>query len=229
MKKRLSKLFGKLSASDQLAVEKPCSSPTASDSPTPTAAAAPVVVVAAPPSALQQLFAPFERSPAKFWQELGLNEDAVEVLFFLHLCKCQSLLELSSSEFQLGMQRLQCKSIKELAKQLPKQFRELSPDQFRDLYGFCFQASREGTIKTVDKDTCVYLLPILLRGTAHSTRSKLFCDFLTQQDSIKRVKYDEWQSFLKFCEQVPELAQYDADDSWPLVIDEFVQWQVEAK
>ncbi|KAH9260992.1 hypothetical protein BASA81_000688 [Batrachochytrium salamandrivorans] len=220
MKKRLSKLFGKLSLSstDQLVVAKPCLSPSAASPPSFT-----------PSSSIQQIFAPFERNPAKLWQELGLNEDAVEVLFFLYLCKCQSLLELSPSEFQLGMQRLQCKSLTELARELHKQFRELPSPQFHELYSFCFQASREGTIKTVDKDTCVYLLPILLASTTHFNRSKRFCEFLNQQNSVQHIKYDEWQSFLKFCEQVPELAKYDANDSWPLMIDEFVQWQVDVK
>jgi len=56
-------------------------------------------------------------------------------------------------------------------------------------------------------------------------RLSTFCDFLEQHSGYIRITLDQWTSFLDFCYECPDLAEYDESTSaWPVLIDEYVEY-----
>mgnify|MGYP003933275353 FL=1 len=103
----------------------------------------------------------------------------------------------------------------------------LEHSEFRSLFKFAFQFSREGTHKTLEKDIVVVLLQMTLssRNNAHVDQ---FCEFLTATEGNLRITLDQWCSFLDFSVNISvDCAGYDEDDencAWPVLIDEYVDW-----
>ncbi|CAM9606997.1 unnamed protein product [Choristocarpus tenellus] len=59
---------------------------------------------------------------------------------------------------------------------------------------------------------------------ARSSHTKTFVEFLHQRPATLRITFDQWCSFLEFCVTVgDDLAEYDEDGAWPILLDEFVE------
>jgi hypothetical protein len=105
--------------------------------------------------------------------------------------------------------------------------------EFRKFYKFVFQFSREGTHRTIEKDMIVALLQMVL-AERNNTHLNSFCAFLEASgEEAVRITLDQWTSFLEFSTLIPEdCAGYDEDDencSWPVLIDEYVDWKQKSK
>lgn len=76
--------------------------------------------------------------------------------------------------------------------------------------------------KTVDVETCVAMLSVVLPDCPHLTA---FQTFLKEQQDYKRLTLDQWQGFLRFCEEtLPDMSNFDESQAWPLLMDNFVDW-----
>ena len=103
----------------------------------------------------------------------------------------------------------------------------LDRTEFKDFFKFCFQFNRQGTHRTLDKDLVTGLIPMVLKDRVPSDRLSTFCDFLTKSkdESYSRITLDQWTSFLDFCYEVEDVADYDeATSAWPVLIDEYVEY-----
>ncbi len=81
-----------------------------------------------------------------------------------------------------------------------------------DLYRFVFQFSREGTHKTLEKDSVLSLLPIIL-DKHRAPHLPLFLDFLSSS-AHTRITMDQWESFLQFQDSVRvDLSGYEDDNA----------------
>jgi len=98
--------------------------------------------------------------------------------------------------------------------------------EFRDFYRFAFKFNREDAQKkTLDRDTVVVLLPMLLMGRMRLATQ--IVRFLTGPCKATTVSSDEWNSILEFCREFDDkgLEAYDSDDgAWPSMLDDFVEW-----
>lgn len=136
--------------------------------------------------------------------------------------------EISQSEWQSGCQELGIYNIDDFKAHLSR----LDPgflehSEFRSLYKFVFQFSREGTHKTLEKDMVVALLEMILKPRNNEHLDN-FLEFLQSTDDNARVALDQWVSFLDFSVSVgADCAGYDDDEencAWPVLIDEYVDW-----
>lgn len=225
MKKRLSGFFTKLTVGSQP------TNPTAAEETVTFSSSKPPSAAVAAAVDHEKIFTspPIESNPANLWLALELKEDDVEVLYFLFLCKCKSLLDITTEEFIQGKLALGAKSLQDLKLKLKSSCQDMfkNEDKYKSFFAYCFQASREGTIKTVAKDTVVFLLPICMSSSPYFTRAQDFCKYLESTPAIKHVRNDEWMSFLKFCRTVPpNLDNYSSEESWPLLIDDYVDWSL---
>ena len=86
----------------------------------------------------------------------------------------------------------------------------LERQEFRDFYKFVFQFQREGTHKTIEKDTVAVLLPMVLDKN-RAPHLDYFVEFL-KVCSHQRITLDQWDSFLQFQYNVAvDLSNYDED------------------
>jgi hypothetical protein len=160
---------------------------------------------------------------------LGMSETDIGMLIFLYRCECASLIDITRQEFIRGMKTFSVLDLMALKKKLPLVSEEIigDPKEFANFFKYVFQACREGTIKTIPKESALFLLPICLSESGPKYRRYLgfFLEFLEGQEGIKNIKSDEWMSFLNFSLQVEQIEDYDASGHWPLIIDSFVEWK----
>jgi hypothetical protein len=137
--------------------------------------------------------------------------------------------QISKQEWMQGCQKLQVDSIDKFQKMLPGlDTGFLDQSEFKDFYKFCFQFSRQGTHRTLDKELVVALLKMVLKGRIPSERLDSFCEFIETQESYTRITLDQWTSFLDFCYECEDLSSYDESTSaWPVLIDEYVEFMEE--
>lgn len=163
--------------------------------------------------------------------------------------------QISKEEWMAGCRKLQVDSLDKLKALLPSlDTGFLDRTEFRDFYKvrhhtaqigfpwtpeswplcrspfwkFCFRFNLHSTHRTLDKETFVALLNMILKGRIAEDRLETFCTFVEQQNSYTRITLDQWTSFLDFCYECEDLSTYDESNSaWPVLIDEYVEYMEE--
>ena len=93
---------------------------------------------------------------------------------------------------------------------------------------FSFKWFLEEGIRTMAAATAAEVVGIVYKGhpKVHADLLASFTAFL-KTGSVKVINEDSFVTFLDFSEQFysdPALKSYDPADSWPLVLDEWVEW-----
>ena len=159
-----------------------------------------------------------------------LGMDASSDVRLLALCwrlGAKKPAQIDQEEFEAGMERLGCDDVGKLqALVATLEPSELDHRTFRDFFKFVFLFSREGTHRTLEKDIVHALLPIAIGDrSCHTTAFLKFLDEGTQPN--QRVTLDQWTSFLEFSVKVKsDFSGYEQDGAWPLLLDEFVEYQL---
>ena len=134
---------------------------------------------------------------------------------------------ITAQEWKQGCSSTKVDGWESLKKQVPA----LDPgfldnSEFKDFYKFCFTFNLSGTHRTLDRDLVIALLPLVVNDRVPAERLKTFSDFLENHADKKqyaRITLDQWTSFFDFCQEVPDLTQYDESTSaWPVLLDEYV-------
>jgi DCN1-like protein 4/5 len=160
--------------------------------------------------------------------DLGIDPSTdVTILQIAWKFKQSKPLQFTRQEFEEGMSAVGADSIASLKAALPGIKDELTTQSksstFKDFYKFTFQASREGTNKTIEKEVAIALLGMVMCGR------KLFhiheiAEFLTGHRK-KNITADEWINFLEFGLQIKDdLSNYDEDGAWAVLVDDYVEW-----
>jgi DCN1-like protein 1/2 len=139
--------------------------------------------------------------------------------------------EFSRDEFLGGLVVHRIASLAELKRRLGVWQAELASNDvaFGLLYAFLFDYLKDDPQKTVllaDEAKAVWAALKL------EARWPLFAQFLCFFDerAIKSINRDAWRQLLEFARQYRTgIANFNANDSWPLMLDEFVEWLQERK
>jgi len=162
--------------------------------------------------------------------DLGIDalEDIRVLVLLWKLGANEKPAQISKEEWKKGCIELRVDSMAKFKALLPAlDTGFLDRTEFKDFFKFCFQFNRQGTHRTLDKDLVTALIPMTLKDRVPSKRLSTFCDFLTESkdESYSRITLDQWTSFLDFCYEVEDIADYDEDTSaWPVLIDEYVEY-----
>jgi len=136
--------------------------------------------------------------------------------------------QVAREEWADGCRKLDVDSMVKLKEHLPQlETGFLEQAEFRDFFKFCFHFNREGTHKTLPKELVVELIPMTLSGRVAPDRLQSFTEFLGQSSdtSYDKVTLDQWTSFLDFCVECEDFADYDEGNSaWPTMIDDYVEY-----
>ena len=167
---------------------------------------------------------------SKLSDDLGIDplEDIRILVLLWKLGANEKPAQISKEEWKKGCIKLQVDSMKKFQALLPAlDTGFLDRTEFRDFYKFCFQFNRQGTHRTLDKDLVSALIGMVLKDRVSSDRLTTFADFLgeTKDESYSRITLDQWMSFLDFCYEVEDIADFDESMSaWPVLIDEYVEY-----
>ncbi|XP_059820317.1 DCN1-like protein 5 isoform X3 [Hypanus sabinus] len=130
----------------------------------------------------------------------------------------------TKEEWLKGMTSLQCDCTERLQSKfdyLRSQLNDLSA--FKQIYRYAFDFARDKDQRSLDIDTAKSMLALLLGRTW--ALFSAFYQFL-EQSKYRVMNKDQWFNVLEFSRTVlADLSNYDEDGAWPVLLDEFVEWQ----
>lgn len=165
----------------------------------------------------------FGESLLDFFEDLGVDPAAdVAALALSSACGAAEMGVLCRREFIRGCATLDVDSLEDLRGRMPT-LREdvMSGKVLHEVYAYTFGIALEPPSKVLPVDEARQYWTILLHGW---TLRASFCSWA--EAHIRAVNRDLWMMVLKFATQVPpDLSTYDDDPAWPVVLDEFVEYQ----
>lgn len=164
--------------------------------------------------------------------DLGVDHTNVRILMLAWKMKAEKQGYFTQDEWRKGLKDLQVDTINKLKKALPKLEAEvMMPENFEDFYSYAFRyCLTEDKQKCVDIESSCLLIDLVL-GSQFRAQVDSFSEFLKNQADYKVINMDQWTNFLRFCQEVsfPDLENYDTDQAWPVILDNFVEWMKEKK
>ncbi|OMO90978.1 hypothetical protein COLO4_18740 [Corchorus olitorius] len=162
--------------------------------------------------------------------DLGVDYTDVRILMFAWKLKAEKQGYFTLDEWQTGLKALGVDSLSKLKKALTELENEVvEPSNYNNFYSYAFRyCLTEEKQKSVDIESICELLNLVL-GAQFRSQVDLLIEYLKVQNDYKVINLDQWVQFLRFCQEIsfPDLENYDADQAWPLILDNFVEWMRE--
>merc|ERR1740129_2156828 len=154
-------------------------------------------------------------------EDLGITALDPVTLAIAHHCHAKSMGEFSHEEFCRGMGQLGCDSSTKLKARLPDLRRELEArDTCKRIYAFTFRFSLDEGVRNLPQEVAIELWKLLL--PPHFVLLDQWLDFV-QRRARNTISEDVWMMVWDLATQVSQdLSNYDDDNSWPVLLDEFV-------
>lgn len=156
---------------------------------------------------------------------LGYKPDDFAILVLAWCLDAQQMCCFTKSEFIQGLQKLNASTIDEIKFRLQQKIEKLAidPELFKQLYRFTFRFGLEPGHRTLSLDMAIILWRLVF--TVHTPPIlDRWLNFLEQNPTIRGLTRDTWNMFLNFAESC-DIAQYDADEAWPSLFDDFVDYE----
>eukprot|EP01062_Namystynia_karyoxenos_P040049 TRINITY_DN291_c2_g1_i1.p1 TRINITY_DN291_c2_g1~~TRINITY_DN291_c2_g1_i1.p1 ORF type:complete len:507 (+),score=79.26 TRINITY_DN291_c2_g1_i1:95-1615(+) len=89
---------------------------------------------------------------------------------------------------------------------------------------YAFKYVNKQRLRSLETPTVISLLGCVVGSASPFTRS--FCQYLSQT-GVRSVNFDQWRNFVPFSLEIqPDLSNYSAEDAWPTLYDNYVDWLV---
>uniref|UniRef100_A0A8C2M2M7 DCN1-like protein n=1 Tax=Cricetulus griseus TaxID=10029 RepID=A0A8C2M2M7_CRIGR len=164
---------------------------------------------------------------AWFYEYAETFSEAFGVIIMLVLAwklEAESMGFFTKEEWLKGMTSLQCDCTEKLQSRfdfLRSQLNDIS--SFKNIYRYAFDFARDKDQRSLDIDTAKSMLALLLGRTW--PLFSVFYQYL-EQSKYRVMNKDQWYNVLEFSRTVhADLSNYDEDGAWPVLLDEFVEWQ----
>ena len=150
--------------------------------------------------------------------DINVEPTSIRALYFMFCLKIKQMGVIEEKELEI-LRSLKIKtfaSLKKFAKDLKV------PEDTSELYEYCFDFGRIDDQKSLNVDMACGLWEVLLNSSVHLQ------DFITflKEKQIKVINRDQWTSFRLFSIKIDQsFTNYDPNDAWPVLIDEFVEWK----
>ncbi|XP_029923568.1 DCN1-like protein 5 [Myripristis murdjan] len=160
----------------------------------------------------------------KFCEDIGVEPENIIMLVLAWLLEAASMGFFTKEEWLRGMTLLQCDCTERLRSKMDYLRCELNDSAvFKNIYRYAFDFARDKSQRSLDMDTAKSMLALLLERSW--PLFPVFQQFL-EQSKYKGMNKDQWYNVLEFSRTIKEdLSNYDEDGAWPVLLDEFVEWQ----
>ncbi|XP_056467889.1 DCN1-like protein 5 isoform X1 [Gadus macrocephalus] len=160
----------------------------------------------------------------KFCEDIGVEPENVVMLVLAWRLRAVNMGFFTKEEWLEGMSLLKCDSTERLQSKMEDLRSGLNDAAlFKNIYRYAFDFARDKDQRSLDMDTAMSMLDLLLGRTW--PLFPLFHKFL-EQSKYKGMNKDQWYNVLEFSRTIStDLSNYDEDGAWPVLLDEFVEWQ----
>ncbi|RLN73847.1 hypothetical protein BBJ28_00019631, partial [Nothophytophthora sp. Chile5] len=161
----------------------------------------------------------------KFCEDIGVDPQDIVVLVIAWKMEAAYMCAFTRKEWMAGMEAMDCDSAAKITAKIP-QLREAiaNEGEFKKFYSFCFGFSKEPGQKSLSVDIATAMWELLLSARF----VKLTADwlaFLEAKKPVKGVTRDTWDLLLDFFVKVREsYDNYDENEAWPVLIDDYMTW-----
>eukprot|EP01091_Cochliopodium_minus_P019969 TRINITY_DN8574_c0_g1_i1.p1 TRINITY_DN8574_c0_g1~~TRINITY_DN8574_c0_g1_i1.p1 ORF type:complete len:199 (+),score=54.02 TRINITY_DN8574_c0_g1_i1:34-630(+) len=166
-------------------------------------------------------------SDEKLFSQLSIEmSDTVSFVVIFHL-KAAHFGEVTKEEFIEGMTELGVDSLEGLKKLVPSFREELkNKTKFKAIWKFLYFWSLERGAKNLDIEAATALLDSVIKNRPHIPN---FIQFLKQCGKT-HIHKDFWIQLVDWSDTInTDFSNYDNQDYWVLLFDEFVEWSKKNK
>ncbi|RLN10859.1 hypothetical protein BBJ28_00022593 [Nothophytophthora sp. Chile5] len=151
---------------------------------------------------------------------LGIDAQDPVMLALSCAMEAQSMCVYTRAEFRRGLEKLHCRSLADLRRQLPFLRRQLRDrTQFSSIYSFTFGFAKDPTQKSLALELAIGLWELLLPGHFHWQHQWLR---FVRTHARNAASKDLWLQVLEFGHQIqPDLSNFDENGAWPVLLDDF--------
>lgn len=160
----------------------------------------------------------------KFCEDIGVEPENIVMLVLAWRLQAVNMGFFTKEEWLEGMSFLKCDSTERLQSKMEDLRSGLNDAAlFKNIFRYAFDFARDKNQRSLDMDTAKSMLALLLERTW--PLFPLFHQFL-EQTKYKGMNKDQWYNVLEFSRTIStDLSNYDEDGAWPVLLDEFVEWQ----
>uniref|UniRef100_K3W7W8 Defective in cullin neddylation protein n=1 Tax=Globisporangium ultimum (strain ATCC 200006 / CBS 805.95 / DAOM BR144) TaxID=431595 RepID=K3W7W8_GLOUD len=166
-----------------------------------------------------------EEGILKFCEDIGVDPQDIVVLVIGWKMEAAYMCEFTRKEWKKGMEAMGVDSIDKMKAKIVSLREEITSDaKFKKFYSFCFGFSKEPGQKSLGIDIAVPMWELLL-STRFEKLTSQWLAFLDEKKPCKGVTRDTWDLLFDFFNKVHEsYDNYDENEAWPVLIDDYMTW-----
>mmetsp|Transcript_53804 Transcript_53804/g.114876 ORF Transcript_53804/g.114876 Transcript_53804/m.114876 type:complete len:254 (+) Transcript_53804:111-872(+) len=155
--------------------------------------------------------------------DIGITPLDPVILVLSYHCQASQMGVFTREEFLGGMQRLGCDGPEKLRAKIEEMRHSLNDKvACKEIYAFTFQFALDQGQRCLPLDMSVEFWKLLLRP--HFAKLDDWLDFVDKR-CRNAISKDTWMMLYDLATQVqPDLSDYDINDAWPVMIDDFVEF-----
>jgi DCN1-like protein 1/2 len=159
----------------------------------------------------------------QFLTDCGMGEpDDIVSFVFAWQCDCKTFGEFTLVELEHGFKKLKYNSAEEISKNVQNIRNIVNTDsKFKEMYTWIFNYVKDPTKRYIENEMATVLWQILLKNKFEFLDK--WCKWITEEYKLA-ITRDTWLMIYDFADQKITIDTYDPNDSWPIIIDRFIEF-----
>jgi len=177
-----------------------------------------------------------ESGMLQFFKDCGVNPDGYETLVVAYHLQTEEMGICEKDEFVKGFVDSGCSTKKEIKNVIQNRIKSVKTNnkEYKRFYKWLFvHVKEEAKKKTIPTDLAMQLWSLVFASKRNSMalldQWLQFCGD-QKEKGLRVISRDLWEQIYDFLLETQQIDDYDdAGGSWPIAVDEFVEWVQEQK